>query len=205
MSKLDYETFPQLRNLQTGIVVDLNPGDVLFIPPFYYHYVTALTTSVSLSFWTDAEELGIYSGISDIMLPFDEDWSKEEYLHAGGLYASVVLQMLSSHPREDFFPPENIYDQLLDRYKETLPPSTYDAPIFECHCNFRPPFEEKRFLKRGEVIVDLFNRIHDKHVRAIYVINWIEEMTSFLLGGVELLPKYILDMKHCWAYCSVDS
>lgn len=38
-----------------AVVVDLGPGDVLYLPPFWFHRVTALTTSISVNVWSDAD------------------------------------------------------------------------------------------------------------------------------------------------------
>jgi len=32
--------------------VTLEPGDVLYVPPYYFHHVESLTASVSLSTWS---------------------------------------------------------------------------------------------------------------------------------------------------------
>lgn len=37
--------------------VDLSPGDVLFIPGFYWHFVEGLSTSISLSTWSHDREI----------------------------------------------------------------------------------------------------------------------------------------------------
>jgi hypothetical protein len=41
-------SYPEAR----GLVADLEPGDVLYVPPLFYHFVETLTPSVSVSTWS---------------------------------------------------------------------------------------------------------------------------------------------------------
>ncbi|XP_023288250.1 jmjC domain-containing protein 5 [Orussus abietinus] len=46
----DFEKWPKFRNAK-GLICYLGPGEMLFIPPKWWHYVVALTASFSVSFW----------------------------------------------------------------------------------------------------------------------------------------------------------
>jgi hypothetical protein len=46
----DLELFPKFP-VHEKIEVILNPGEILYIPPFWWHHVTALDENISLSFW----------------------------------------------------------------------------------------------------------------------------------------------------------
>ena len=48
---LDVSKFPGFSHSQ-AIQVTLGPGDVLYVPPYTWHYVETLSTSVSLSTWS---------------------------------------------------------------------------------------------------------------------------------------------------------
>lgn len=47
---LDFEKFPLVRNVRF-YQLTLNQGDVLYIPPKWWHYVRSLSKSFSVSFW----------------------------------------------------------------------------------------------------------------------------------------------------------
>jgi len=49
-----WEIFPDMNNLHPKEVI-LNPGDVLYLPPFYFHYVTVVGESISMSISTHTE------------------------------------------------------------------------------------------------------------------------------------------------------
>lgn len=46
----DYEKWPDFKKIK-GHVAYLKPGDILYIPPKWWHHVTSLTASFSISFW----------------------------------------------------------------------------------------------------------------------------------------------------------
>ena len=53
---VDLEKFPAFAQAR-GRQIELAPGDMLFVPPYTWHYVETLTPSVSLSTWSHDYEL----------------------------------------------------------------------------------------------------------------------------------------------------
>lgn len=49
--KPDYEQFPLFKNVASPIECNLEAGEMLYIPPRYWHHVRSLSTSFSVSFW----------------------------------------------------------------------------------------------------------------------------------------------------------
>ncbi|MFN6530672.1 cupin-like domain-containing protein [Nostoc sp. ChiSLP03a] len=49
---LNLELFPKFP-WQEKIEVILKPGEILYIPPFWWHHITAVDKNISLSFWYD--------------------------------------------------------------------------------------------------------------------------------------------------------
>lgn len=53
----------------------MEPGDVLYLPPYWLHHVTALDLSISVNVWSDSEEQVIYNKqITKEPLPLDAEW-----------------------------------------------------------------------------------------------------------------------------------
>lgn len=46
----DYKKFPKFKKTK-GLMCYLKPGEMLYIPPGWWHYVVSLTPSFSISFW----------------------------------------------------------------------------------------------------------------------------------------------------------
>lgn len=90
LEKIDVARFPKTKLLKPYYVV-LNPGDVLFVPNRWWHYVRCLDTSLSINTWiplrTDREyqlQEAITRTLATVLIPCYEDedttWlnSKEE-------------------------------------------------------------------------------------------------------------------------------
>jgi lysine-specific demethylase 8 len=50
--KPDFEKYPKFEKAK-GLMCYLKPGDMLFIPPKWWHHVVGITPSFSISFWWD--------------------------------------------------------------------------------------------------------------------------------------------------------
>ena len=58
LSQPDYERFPRLRKAE-ALVVDLAPGELIFLPAGWWHQVTTPTLTISIDFpWTKNPRLG---------------------------------------------------------------------------------------------------------------------------------------------------
>ena len=120
-------TFPRMAELVkssrlgTGagkldaMVVDLEPGDVLYVPPYWFHLAmtppaperssASLATrsptqqeaeraarySIGLNIWSEAEELHHVDNFEAVALPFEEDWSPSQRRTAVAAYARIFL------------------------------------------------------------------------------------------------------------------
>lgn len=69
LDNIDEKEFPNILDLEFQDCI-LEEGEMLYIPPKWWHYVRSLTTSFSVSFWwSDAEKL--------------DDWSVSSRLYKG--------------------------------------------------------------------------------------------------------------------------
>lgn len=61
----------------TGYQADLSPGDVLYIPPFWFHRVMATSDdSISVNMWSTSKEEDVYNELEyRTPVPFESDWS----------------------------------------------------------------------------------------------------------------------------------
>eukprot|EP01032_Pedospumella_encystans_P025325 gene25325-28630_t len=72
------------------IEIVLTPGDVLYIPPFWFHEVVAQTAALSVSLWWDAAQLDVMDVIYALPLPLESDWDADLTIKAAGIYLSEV-------------------------------------------------------------------------------------------------------------------
>ena len=51
LEDVDYTQYPEFKKVDTAYVCELNAGEMLYIPPKWWHYVESLEISFSVNFW----------------------------------------------------------------------------------------------------------------------------------------------------------
>lgn len=82
--------------LQNIVEYTLYPGDVLFIPPFWFHEVHSHTPSLSVSLWWDATELDTMDRIYALPLPFESSWSAAHTVVAAQVFVSMLVEAVEA-------------------------------------------------------------------------------------------------------------
>jgi hypothetical protein len=62
----------------TAYEVLLGPGDVLYIPPMWYHRVVTEDVSIMINAWTDPPEGDPHERLIHLPIPIEEDWTLEQ-------------------------------------------------------------------------------------------------------------------------------
>ena len=88
---LERERYPLVRRLTAHEVV-LQPGDLLYMPPLWFHHVESLSVSISVNVWTATAQSDIMKEMFTLSLPFDE--VKIHGINLRGMCGGVVLDML---------------------------------------------------------------------------------------------------------------
>jgi len=95
MNALDYEKFPLAKNLR-GFEVVLEEGDVLYIPPLWFHQVTSLSTSISISVWSHYQAATVWEKmIDESKLPIKAEWTPLERVAALRLFLESLTENLN--------------------------------------------------------------------------------------------------------------
>eukprot|EP00055_Hartaetosiga_balthica_P017009 m.110704 g.110704 ORF g.110704 m.110704 type:complete len:615 (+) comp9227_c0_seq6:74-1918(+) len=83
------------KNHVLAIETILNPGEVLYIPPHWFHHVTSLEPSISFSVWTDYDVVVASSKLlEEVSLPIMKTWSETERCIALRIYFESVVESL---------------------------------------------------------------------------------------------------------------
>lgn len=93
-SRVDDKVFPRFATITGARTARLGPGEVLYVPPVWFHAVRASGTVASLSLWTDAI---VYDQIQTAFaspLPFEADWSPQRRVLSAAYYISQLLFVL---------------------------------------------------------------------------------------------------------------
>jgi hypoxia-inducible factor 1-alpha inhibitor (HIF hydroxylase) len=54
----DHLTYPRFSEAK-GVTVILEPGDVLYLPPYWWHHVESLTETIGINFWLEMKQAEI--------------------------------------------------------------------------------------------------------------------------------------------------
>ena len=80
------QQFPGLAGLQ-GWEVEMAEGDLLYVPPYFSHHVTALDTSISMYAWGEITEEADLKSIESTGLPILHNWDMDAAIHGILAYA----------------------------------------------------------------------------------------------------------------------
>lgn len=85
------ELYPSVKDLVSYVAV-LHPGDLLYVPPLWFHHVEAIDVSMSVNVWTDTQQTVIMDQVFNTPLPILEIRWNGDHLKAIG--SSVILYRL---------------------------------------------------------------------------------------------------------------
>ena len=69
----DVRRFKLIRNVE-ALKITLRPGDLLYIPPLWFHEVESLSVSISVNVWTDSQQTELVERIFMLPLPLDYNY-----------------------------------------------------------------------------------------------------------------------------------
>jgi len=187
-------------NLSGAMVASLFPGDLLYIPPYWWHEVKAQDTSVSLSVWTDAPEVEPWQALFQTALPFEGDWDSSTTLQAALSYLGRFFV------RSDLGRPA--LQHLLRRFDLELG-KCGPLPYLAVECRMQSPAAQRKIETRVEEASLLLQQIHHE-LRAVYISNYVEEVLWWLVGtegelgpagGYERLCSHLCSLEHHCREC----
>ena len=85
--------------------VDLGPGDLLYIPPFWWHRVETLEASIGINTWSAAVETRMSTSLNDLNLPSILTRSKgKDKAAAASLFLRFIMERLKEKCDGKTFP-----------------------------------------------------------------------------------------------------
>ena len=64
----DARSFPLIGKVE-AVEVTLQPGDLLYMPPLWFHHVEAMSVSISVNVWTDSKQTEVMESVYSLPLP----------------------------------------------------------------------------------------------------------------------------------------
>ena len=81
-------------HLPRPIKVELLPGEVLYLPPYWFHSVLTIRPSISLNVWSDSSTYQLMEEVFAAPIPFEVKWGEEKLMRALRLFLEVLLSRM---------------------------------------------------------------------------------------------------------------
>jgi hypothetical protein len=180
----------QVTGVEPYAVVDVLPGQVLYLPPYWFHTVITVDPSISLNIWTDSQDYLLMEDILTSPIPFEGEWSQDKLLRAAKHFIESLLDSVK-------LPKSFIKDVVFKRYESLVS----NIPGEECEvfndkvqsfCQALSSVQTKEYIhNRAGQIGALFTKMSTDNIMEINVANYIEHITYTLLqSNVKALPFY---------------
>ena len=194
-----------------GFEVVLVDGDVLFIPPYWFHSVVTMETSISLNIWSQSEVFLIMEDIYKSPIPFEAEWGKIKLMKTLHYFIQIVVQGIIEESETLIMGIANFMMEYVYRRYEIILQQKDSQDVEQMLDNLRPSVREyclkvdiSQLLESGELkhikdgafqIVNLFSTIDSDPIRLINLGNYIEHLVWRILGSEDLikLPIYVLE------------
>jgi hypothetical protein len=179
--------------------ITLHAGDLLYIPPYWFHHVEAVgtETSISINIWTGCDENDAYFDMIESPLPFEAFWTKKQKSFAIKYFLTLLLDSMLTEGRKrdgkDVFPliytgPASYIQQVLvqrrynDLFRNGMLPQTYNECASLSKSEISAFIDENKFKTYSKKVADLALTVTPK-IRDILVGNYIEKVTQWAVGA----------------------
>ena len=167
----------------------MEEGQVLFLPPLWFHQVEALDDSISLNVWSFSETLKQQDEVFLQPVPFQETWTQQQLYDAVKVYVTMLV--------EHYYGPgstnEFVKTILQTRFKSLDAKSLkkFGGPKDQKYCS--PNINETTLrgeMKRGILNLRKFLDPLPKELRAVTIEDYIQDLAHYV-AGLEKLPGYL--------------
>jgi len=166
----------------------LYPGDVLYLPPYWFHRVITEEPGIGLNVWSSSVAMKVEDIAKKAPIPLSQSWSQPDLILALKLYfLSLITHIITPHP--NLFISKMVTLQFL--------PLFLGLDVPELGCSFSEE-EVERFLRVWKGTLDegvehlegIFLVIDDEHIRGLEVFTYLEKLTSIVLGPERVYPFF---------------
>ena len=191
-----------------GFEVELHAGDALYIPPYWFHCVITMETTISINIWSHSESFIRMESIYNSAIPFEAEWGRIKLMKSLNHFIRLLAQTVLEHSDERIKIGDFMLDRVYSRYKavfdlknsEELEKKLVEmSPIVGEYClkssitNILGEHELRHLESTADGLSRKFLEIHSASVREINLANYFEHLIWRILGTEDLihLPIYV--------------
>jgi hypothetical protein len=180
------EKFPEFDTIQYSFH-KLNPGDLLYLPPFWFHRVESLSEiSISANIWSARHEMDKFKSLLDDAFPFllefpDEFQQSTPHILFGVVSYFQHLFKLSFDHNASLI--QEMHDILFNHMYRNIAPIDVNRMDFECPHMYISVAEATQISNIAtncaeQVYARVFSHVNSMHIRTILLLNLLESGTS---------------------------
>ena len=187
------------ESLQTKpLEVVLYQGEVLYIPPYWFHCVITMETSISLNVWSNSGAFLTMENIFASSIPFEEEWGRQKLLKALNYFVRLLTAAIVPDSPHAFV--SRVYSRyqplLLHFSAEQLQNWTIGVGQYCLKESIEQVLDAQSIQHIHEGAQELsvqFGRIWPQAVKEINFGNFIEHLAWRIIGTEDLLllPFYL--------------
>lgn len=186
-----------------GFVVELVDGEVLYIPPFWFHCVVTVETTLSLNVWSQSEAFLVMEEIYKSVIPFEAEWGRVKLMKSLCYFIKFLIDHVLEHGSATDFIANRVYSRyeiILKKRSKVFEPivsELRDSVQEYCLNGTMSGFLDQdavSHLEDGAMkIAEKFMDIRPLSVREINLANYVEYLVWTMLRGEDLvqLPLYL--------------
>jgi hypothetical protein len=203
-SQIIWEEFDSVKQLKRKysehlstplLVVDLEPGDLLYLPSFWFHRVESLSVvSISANVWSEGDEMIAVRELMDDALPYLAYVPEQDLTTAVSLsllrtyFTSLTTALFPAPIQRDMF-----WRNLIQHQFSSIEMDLHEYRDMECYMDSEGSKFSRVVSQAVEHVVKLFGRIPvNRHAQVLG--NVMEMSTLALIGEPRRAVKFIV---HC--------
>jgi len=172
----------------------LNAGDLLFVPPFWFHRVESVDFCISSSTISPSEEETIFHRAYWKPVPLLPSWTNIKKVISVQLYIHLLLQQLGFNST-DFIQHVLLEMRYLPLSKYLIPQSPMLNQLRETECYRyvkKPDLGEilPKFKKTIDEQVEILKEL-DVDILTINLANYIEELVGWAVGSENVISFFL--------------
>ena len=188
-----------------GQEAELIDGDVLYLPPYWFHCVITMDTTLSFNIWSQSESFTKMEVIYNSAIPFEPEWGEIKLMRSLNYFVKLLANEVLSYSNEKLDVSEFMIDRVYGRYNvifrkkrnvsilEESKRAVYEYCLRTSITEVLGKHAVEHIENKAMKIAELFLGIHPAAVREINLGNYIEHLVFRMLKTEDLLhlPAYI--------------
>lgn len=199
------DLYPDFVNV-TAYEALLSPGEIMYIPPFWFHRVVTEDTSIAVNTWSNLPGGSPHTAIDKVPMPFEDDWDLARKVTALRVYISILGSAVAESAGLSADTIDPSFDLLHKQYNSLFfgafgrsKSSTVGTKFTElCHSPDLKEFEQNLSTKINDgiyvpSIIEQLIKLKNPDARRLLFLGYVETSIYTLLEDPNLVYPFIRD------------